>query len=184
MPDAQSSSHGATSPLGPRPCGSHSDAPWLCVYTKPNAEREALQHLRQQSFPTYLPLHVDPADRQKRITPVFPRYLFAQPFAGSWSAMVNTRGVSAVLRRPNGSAQVVPHSAVDLLLAQCAPNLVIYPAEQPEFHENDPLRITVGPFAELTGIFRRSTKDRVWLLLEILGRPTEIAVARNQLEPA
>jgi transcription antitermination factor NusG len=156
------------------PCGSNPDAPWLCVYTKPQAEVEALQHLRRQSFPVYLPLHVDANDRQKRIVPIFPRYLFAQPFQGSWSAILGTRGVSAVLRKPGGAAQTVPRRAVQRLLAQCAPNLVIYPQEPDEIHPGDRLRAKEGPFAELAGICTRTARDRVWILLGIMGREVEV----------
>lgn len=167
------------------PCGSHPDAPWLCVYTKPAAERIALQELRQQSFPAYLPLHlVTRPNRETRIEPIFSRYIFAQPFNGSWSAILGTRGVSSVLRTPSGSAQEVPRRAVERLLACCAANGVIYPPEPVEIAPGDALRATTGPFAEWTGVCTRTAKDRIWLLMEIMGRPQEIAFARTSLEPA
>jgi len=180
MTDAQSSD-GRGYPL---PCGSRSDAPWLCVYTKPQAEIEALQHLRRQSFPVYLPLHIDPADRQKRITPIFQRYLFAQPHNGSWSAIVSTRGVSAVLRKPSGEAQTIPTAALERLWRQCAPNLVIYPPEPVQIAPGDALRATAGPFAELTGICSRTKNDRIWILMRIMGGEREVEFDRATLEPA
>ncbi len=167
------------------PCGSNPDAPWLCIYTKPQAEIVALQHLRHQSFPAYLPLHLATlANRQTRVDPLFPRYLFAQPHNGSWSAIRSTRGIASVLTAPDGSAREVPPSAIDRLLAQCAPNGIIYPVEPMKITPGDTLRAIAGPFAELAGICTRTARDRVWLLLEIMGRSMEVAFAKDSLEPA
>jgi len=176
MTDAQSSD-GRGYPL---PCGSRSDAPWLCVYTKPQAEIEALQHLRRQGFPVYLPLFLG----DKRIEPLFARYLFAQPSNGSWSAIVHSRGVSAVLRKPDGSAREVPRLAVERLLGLCEVNLVIYPPQPLTIAQGDALRARTGPFAELTGVCSRTKDERVWLLMKILGAEREIEFNRATLEPA
>jgi len=164
-----------------RACGSNTATPWLCVYTKPCGERTALEHLRNQSFPAFLPLHVEPNDRQQRIVPIFPRYLFAQPFEGSWSAIRSTRGVSGVLRTPTGEAQEVPRRAIERLLALCAEDGVIYPRPAAEIKPGDKLTPLSGPFAELAGICSRAKGSRIWLWLQIMGAPREIEFSRDAL---
>lgn len=177
MTDAQSPGNERIEPRH-KPSGSRSDAPWLCVYTKPQAEIEALQHLRRQGFPVYLPLFLS----DKRIEPLFARYLFAQPSNGSWSAIVSTRGVASVLRKPDGSAREVPRLAVERLLGLCEINLVIYPPVPIQIDPGTALRVTTTAFAELTGICSRTRDDRVWILMKIMGADREVEFTRAQVE--
>lgn len=168
----------------PSACGSRPDAPWFCIWTKPSQERTALQELRQQGYPTYLPLWLRRVNlRETRIEPLFPRYLFAQPIDGLWASMRSTRGVSDVIRDPTGTPREVPTRAVQALLDQCAPNLVIYPPEPRVIRPGDTaVRALEGPLAGFSGICTKTTRDRVWLLLELLGRPTEVEFNRNAVE--
>ena len=164
-------------------CGRMEDRPWFCVWTKPNQERLANHELRAFGFPTYLPLHVPERSRSGLIELLFPRYLFAQPNDdGQWVKMLFQRGVANVLRNPMGRPKVVPTDIVDQFLSQCAPNGIIYPPEPEMLHVKQPGRVTMGPFAEFTGICSRAAKDRVWLLLSVMGRQTEIGFARNAVE--
>lgn len=165
------------------PCGSHPAAPWLCIYTKPQSEIIALQELRKQGFAVFLPLHsAKLANRQTRIEPLFPRYLMAQPKDGSWSAIRGTKGVASVLRTASGAAQVIPVMAMAILLAQCAPNGVIYPPEPREVSRKDAVRVEDGPFTGFTGICQRTTRDRIWILLSLFGRQSEVPFTRGQVE--
>lgn len=171
---------------GFQPCGRRPDAPWFCVWTKPQQEARAEHSLRTFAFPTFFPGHcVTLANRQKRIEPLFRRYGFMQPDQdGQWVGALYAPGVSTIVRDPFGIPCRVPHQAMDRLFAQCSPTGVIYPDDPPEFAENDALRITKGPFAEMVGICKRSAKDRIWLLMEIMGRSTEVGFSRDGLEPA
>lgn len=163
--------------------GSITLAPWFCLWTRPNQERVALQELRQQGYPTYLPLFMRKLpNRTERIDPLFPRYIFAQPVDGLWSSMRSTRGVSDVIRDPLGKPREIPRHAVDALLAQCAPNMVIYPAEPATVRKDAVARALSGPLAGFSGICTKTTRDRVWLLLSLLGRPTEVGFERGMVE--
>lgn len=167
---------------GLAPCGSRDTSPWYCIVTNPREETRALQHLRNQEFAAYLPLWVPPG-RDTRIEPLFPGYLFAQPDTdGCWRTMRSTRGVAAVLLSSDGWPQTVPPQVITALLAQCAPNLVIYPPEPDQLQVNHIARVTHGPMAAFTGICTRATPDRVWLLLEVMRRPIEVGFAREAVE--
>lgn len=166
------------------PRGRHTDAPWFCVWTKPQQERVALQMLQEEGFPAYLPLHsVILANRSRRVDCIFPRYLFVQATPdGQWVRMLHTRGVSGLIRRMDGTPSVVPRRELDTLLSQCAPNGVIYPPEPRSLQPDETGRVTSGPMADFSGVCRRATQDRVWLLLTIMGRPTEIGFPRSSVE--
>lgn len=171
---------------GFQPCGRRFEAPWFCVWTKPQQEHLAEHSLRSSDFPTFFPEHcVTLANRQKRIEPLFRRYGFMQPnLDGQWIGALYAPGVSAIVRDPLGVPRRVPATAIERLIAQCAPNGVIYPDEPAAFAKDAALRITKGPFVEMVGICKRSAKDRVWLLMEIMGRATEVGFTRDALEAA
>lgn len=180
MPNAQS--NGAASIFSDSETCGRMEPPWHCVWTKPGQEYLADHSLRSDGFPTYLPLH----STKKAIEPLFPRYMFAMPDEnGQWVRMLYLRGVAGILRKPGGMPLVVPARDVNDLLAQCAPNRVIYPPEPKVIKAGDAaVRALQGPLAGFTGICTKTTRDRVWLLLELLGRPTEVGFERTAVEAA
>jgi len=179
-------SNGKTS--GFVPCGSRNGVPWFCLITKPGEHTRALVNLRQQGFTAWLPEHeVVLANRQRRIEPLFGRYGFVQfdPSADAWGPILHTRGVAGLLKRPTGAPAQVPQTAIDVLLSQTAPNGVIYQtADLDAIREGSNCRLVAGPMAGLMGICKRRTQERVWLLMEIMGRQTEVEVKRPAVELA
>jgi transcription antitermination factor NusG len=67
-------------------------------------------------------------------------------------------------------------------MSQCAPNGVIYPPEAREVTRKDVVRVDAGPFVGFTGICQRTTRERVWILLNLFGRPSEVPFTREQVE--
>jgi transcription antitermination factor NusG len=96
--------------------------------------------------------------------------------------MLGTKGVSSVLRSPSGAALRVPWPVMTLLLGQCAVDGVIYPPEPREVTRKDVVRVDEGPLAGFTGICQRTTRDRVWILLSLFGRQSEVGFTREQVE--
>jgi len=169
------------------PCGSRVGVPWYCYIAKHQQEVTADTHLRQQGFTSYLPQHeVAWKNRQRKIAPLFPRYGFVQLDVDSdhWGAVYWTRGVESLIADPDNRRPIrVPTRAVDLLLAQCAPNGVIYPnAPIDDLMVGDMVRVTDGPMAGLIGVCHRRSSDRITLLMDIMGRPVEVATQRASVE--
>ena len=165
------------------PCGRRIDAPWFCVWTKPNQEHLAENSLRSDGYPTFFPLFVEPTDRTRHIQHLFPRYGFVQPNeAGQWVGALYARGVSSIIRTVMGQPRRVPDPVIDRLFSQCHPNGCIYPPEAPQIERNTRVRIQTGPFADLTGVCSRTKAERVWILMEIMGREKEIEFPRATLE--
>jgi len=165
------------------PYNARSGVAWHCVYSKPQAEILAEVQLRQQGFVAWVPLESRRNGRQSKLAPLFPRYLFAQFDVAEdhWAPVVNTRGVSDLLRSPSGRPLDVPQRVMDRLMEQCAPNGVIYPAEAREMRRDDVGRVIDGPFAEFSGICTRTARDRVWLLLAVFGS-REVEFRRDAVE--
>lgn len=171
------------------PCGSRSGAPWYCIQTHPSAELEADWHLRNQGFATYLPqVQTVRQNRQTKIVPLFPGYLFAQitERSPSWGPMRSTRGVATVLVMPGTADPAeVPHAALLEFWRQCEPNGVIYPSKPirpPLDLTGRQVQVTGGPFAALAGICQHSARDRVTILLSIFGRTTAVQVGRSEVK--
>ena len=108
------------------PSGSRPGPRWFVVSTYPQAERRALDHLQQQGYQAYLPLcTIRRRDRVLRTlfhpveAPLFPSYAFVSfdPQHDPWRPIVNTLGVYALLRRPDGIPNPVARGAVEALRA-------------------------------------------------------------------
>ena len=108
------------------PSGSRPGPRWFVVSTYPQAERRALDHLQQQGYDAYLPLcTIRRRDRVQRTlfhlveVPLFPSYAFVSfdPQHDPWRPIVNTLGVYALLRRPDGIPNPVAMGAVEALQA-------------------------------------------------------------------
>ena len=106
----------------PTPSGNR----WHVVYTHPQAERRAVQHLAQQGYTAYLPMiTVRRRDRVIRTllhhvsTPMFPRYTFVQFDAqrDPWTPVMHTLGVRSLLCRPDGSPEPCRQGAVEAVRA-------------------------------------------------------------------
>ena len=179
-----------TGPVGiiPPPCASISSA-WVCYYTKPQKERAADVALRESGLETYFPLECyTRADRSKVIRPLFPRYTFARiPGGFPWRQTVRDHArqeVAQMMRSPSGLPLTVPDAVIGALLAQCMPNRVMYPPDPREMRRGDVGMVLQGPLAQFHGLCSRTTRDRVWLLLDILGRKSEVSFTRPQVEIA
>lgn len=137
-------------------------------------------------FPVFLPRHQPiRADHGIRVEPIFSRYLFARPRdTGEWVDALYTRGVTSILRNPMGSPKPVPDTIIVSLQAQADPDGIIRPPAPRILAIGDSARVASGALTDFAGICTRSARDRVWLLLTIMGRQTEVGFASGQVEAA
>ena len=178
---------GAASEKAPMPCGG---IRWHCFHAAPNLEIHADIALRRLGFEVYLPLQCKRISRdEQRIVPIFPRYLFARfdARAVSWGRdalqRVSDRELGRFILSPSTRLPAaIPDGVVNALLAQCEANRVIYPPAPREMRRKDAGRVTEGPCRDFVGICSRTSRDRVWLLLNMLGRETEIEFRRDAVE--
>lgn len=164
---------------------------WLIATTKPRQEYRARQNLLQQGLLPFLPLCIVQRNiRRHHLVmpePLFPGYIFIQAEDYSQcSAINNTRGVSKLLTDPDGKPSVVKPEIINGIRAML-PNDGPLDMRTPENHpwkRNQPLRVLSGPFEHLTGICTSISKDRVTILLDLLGRGVQISLSSSAVTAA
>jgi len=162
---------------------------WYLIYTKPRAEQLAQDNLLRQQFTTYLPLVKETHRRRGKyvslIEPMFPRYLFIQLncTTDNWSPIRSTMGVSSIVRFGTYPMQV-PDDLVQTLQQNEDENGIQSITEK-DFKSGDSVRIIDGAMAGLEGIYeKKSSKERVTVLLNIAGQYTRVSMTRHDIQLA
>ncbi len=185
MPDARVTGPSAQN-SGDETCANISE-PWFVVYAKPLRERQTLHRIREEGHIAWLPLEAPPkhrkVERERLNRPLFPRYLFVTAYP--WLVVRDAGGqeLGQVLTSPTTRKPLVlPAGLVDGLMAQCGPGGVFHPPEPREVRRKDMVRVEEGPFSQFSGIVQRTTRERVWILLNLFGRASEVPFTRDQVE--
>lgn len=162
---------------------------WYLVYAKPRQEEVALRNLQQQGFETYLPRVRTTRRRGGRringIEALFPRYLFVRldPVRDNWAPIRSTIGVTSLVRFGAEPAEV-PSSLVAFLRGR-EDEGGLQAIEPQRLSPGQAVRVEEGPLAGYAGIFlARSGRDRVVVLLNILGRHARLELEEQALGPA
>jgi len=161
---------------------------WYLVYCKPRQEKTALFNLSRQGYESYLPLMREPRRRLGRrvsvISPMFPRYLFVHldRTTDNWGPIRSTAGVASMVRFGQ-RAIPIPESLI-ALLREREDEEGIQNVMPDDLKSGARVRILEGPFAGYEGIFQAKTgRERVVVLLDILGREARATVDESVLEP-
>jgi transcriptional antiterminator RfaH len=162
---------------------------WYLVYAKPRQETVARLNLERQGYGVYLPLVRQPRRHKGRMTsvvaPMFPRYLFIRldTQTDNWGPIRSTFGVVSIVRFGQ-SAAAVPDDLIALLRSrEDDDGIQVLPVER--YRRGTKIRITDGGFAGYEGIFvAHSARDRVTVLLQVLGRHTRASIDLGAIEPA
>ena len=162
---------------------------WYLVYAKPRQETVARLNLERQGYRVYLPLVRQPRRQKGRmgsiVAPMFPRYLFIRldRETHDWGPIRSTFGVVSMVRFGQVPA-AVPDDLIDLLQArEDETGIQILPVEQ--YRRGAKVRIIQGGFSGYEGIFiARSGRDRVTVLLQVLGRAARAQIDLGAIEPA
>lgn len=164
------------------------DTTWFLAQLKPNCAQIAERNLELQGFRTFLPREDSTRRLRGRFVtaprPVFPGYLFVafNPGAGHWRAINSTNGVTRLVSFGKEPAPV-PSDIVGQLMLRCDAFGKFVPPES--LKPGDQVRLTSGPFSDLVATIEALAPERrVWVLLEIMGGQTRVAVAADQLSMA
>src|SRR3989344_8923069 len=162
---------------------------WYLVYTKPRQEQVARANLERQHYGVYLPLAQEHKRRRGKptdvIAPLFPRYLFINldSQTDDWGPIRSTLGVVSLVRFAYQPAQVPDDLVAALRAREDSEGLVAVPRDV--FKRGGRVRITDGSFMGYEGIFLAPTgRDRVVILLDIMGKLTRATVGTISIEPA
>lgn len=163
--------------------------PWFVVQLKPNAEAIAKRNLLQQGMQIFAPFEEVTARKARKLVQtckaLFPGYLFVSfdQDAVRWRTVNSTLGVNRLVSFAADRPAQVPLGLISSLMRRCDPSGKLLP---PRFlHGGDVVRVTNGPFANFIGTVEQIAPDqRIWVLLDILGKNTRVAIRSADLRLA
>jgi len=159
---------------------------WFLAQLKPNCAHIADRNLKQQGFQTFLPMEEGSQNRKGRfipsLRPVFPGYVFVSfdRVGGHWRKIHSTYGITQLVSFGNEPA-IVPFDIVNQLMLRCDNDGKMLPPKL--LKSGDEVRITSGPFVDFVATIDNIKPDRrVWVLMEIMGGQTRVAVNVDHLQ--
>lgn len=161
---------------------------WFAVNTLPHQERRAELNLRRQGVHVYLP-HLRKTRRHARrvdqvFEPLFPGYLFVRldVSASPWRMINGTFGVRRLVMQ-GGRPAPVADGFVEHLRAEADPDGALRPP-RPNVKPGDRVRVVHGALSDCVAtVVRLNRRERVELLLNLLGGEVLAVAARADIEP-
>jgi transcriptional antiterminator RfaH len=167
-----------------------SDSAWYVVQTQINAEAKAARNLVQQGFEIYLPRYMKRRSHARKIekvaAPLFPRYMFVRIDIATqrWRSIQSTYGVSHLVLSGSDPAPVAGR-VIDALKAREDASGFVKLDQRANFTIGEKVRVLAGVFAENLGLFDgMADRDRVAILLELLGRKVRVSIEADMVAAA
>lgn len=160
--------------------------PWYVVHTKARQEQPACDNLARQGYTVYFPrIKVIKRIRglqQAVLEPLFPRYVFLQPSstAQSLAPVRSTLGVVTIVRFGQEPAQMCASVLQNIRSFEAQRNAA-KDADINPLQPGQQVRVADGPLAGLEGLISSVSKERVIVLMQLLGLDTEVQLSRHQL---
>jgi transcriptional antiterminator RfaH len=158
---------------------------WFFAQIKPNCLNIARRNLARQGFDIFLPMQLETRKKRGKFydtpVPLFPVYIFVgmEPGSGLWRAVNSTYGVTKLVTFADKPAAVPKELVLDLKI-RCDSDGMLLPPE--ELTPGDQVKLTTGPFASfIAEVEKLGSDERVWVLLDIMGRATRVTVERGQM---
>jgi transcriptional antiterminator RfaH len=163
---------------------------WYVVQTQVNAEARAARNLVRQGFEIYLPRYLKRRSHARKIekipAPLFQRYLFVRIDMATqrWRSIQSTFGVSHLVCNGSDPAPVAQHVLNSLKAREDESGYVKLNA-RPKFALGEKVRVLAGAFADNLGLIDGLTdRDRVAILLDLLGRKVRVSIEADMVEAA
>lgn len=157
---------------------------WYVAQTQASAEERARLNLERQGFRAYLPRYRRERRHARRRelvrAPLFPGYIFVEldPNSAPWRSINGTLGVIQLICHGERPAPL-PDGVVEALAArENEEGLVVLQPRR--FRKGEALRIVSGALTNCFGFFEKmADRDRVILLLDLLGRKVRVRAPRD-----
>lgn len=165
---------------------------WYAVMTEPRSEALADRELRRQGFHTFFPVHPIRTRRRVPGTPVeanrfrvewidvpkFLRYVFVLTDYSRIYAVNETRGVSTVVRAPNGLPLPIRDREMDRIIKEAEEDEPVDKVTRRALEVGTLFRIKDGnPLEGLLFQVSVDTGNKIRAYVEVFGRQTLVDVA-------
>ena len=165
------------------------DRNWYLIYTKSRQEEIARDNLERQGYTTYLPmLSVEKRVRgkyQERLEVMFPRYLFVRlnTTTDNWLPIRSTIGVQKLVEFGGIPARAPDQLIIELQQNEQRCNQQLQ--NRPGFCYGDAVEFVTGSLQGYKAMFEKYvSRDRVAVMLNIIGEYTRTFVSRHDLQRA
>ena len=145
-----------------------------------------MRNLSQQGFKTFLPFQSCTRKSQTKfstnIEPLFPGYMFVSIDLDKepWHKINSTLGVSRLICQ-DGIPMKVPKEIVIALMSRCDSSGKLLPPRS--LASGDSVKILSGALADFIATVETfETKQRIWVLMEIMGQVTRVQVGLDQIK--
>ena len=159
---------------------------WYVCQTKSKEEQAAEINLVRQGYTTYLPqTFTDKRQNKLKSTePLFPGYLFVRlsDETDDWRPIQSTKGVISLVKFGDSPAQV-PIQIINTL-KECENSQGINQSLCADYKKGDKVRITSKPFELVEAIIQTVANDRIFLIMNIMGKEARMPVGYRDIEPA
>ena len=153
---------------------------------KSNSHRLAVRNLKRQGFETFLPLQEITRHKGSRFTvdlrPLFPGYMFVgvELEVAPWRTINSTIGVSRLVSFAN-NYKPLPLNFISSLMLRCNEEGKLLPPKT--LNAGDSVEVVNGPFVNFVATIEKiDAQQRVWILMELMGRGTRVKVQQEQLK--
>ena len=160
---------------------------WLVVNTQPHKETYALLNLRRQGFDCYCPMVVTRIRHARRAydanRPMFPSYIFVNYAStkGKWRRVHSTFGVRSIVLQGEMPG-LIADDFIDGLRSREVDGVILKPSAR--FRVGQSVSLQGGPLDGLVGdILALREKDRIVVLLSLMGQATTLNVGADSLRP-
>ena len=159
---------------------------WFILQFKPNAHYQAEKNLNQQGFETFLPLHDTTTRNASRFInanrPLFPGYMFIRfnRAESEWHKINNTYGVSRLITF-NSNLKSIPTTFINDLMKRYDLSGKLLPLKK--LKKGDQVKVLKGPFSNfIATVETYETDQRIWILMDLMGRKTKIQTPLDTLQ--
>lgn len=162
---------------------------WYLAQLKPNGYERAKLNLDRQGFQTFMPLRAATVRFKGRLTsrlrPLFQGYIFIhiRKQAPDWRSIKSTYGVARLVALSGDRPSQVAPALMQALFDRTGPDGTWKAPE--DLKTGDTVRMISGPFAATLGqVEDVLDKDRIVLLLNLMGRCSRVQTGPDQVELA
>ncbi len=158
---------------------------WAAVNTQPHREQVAHANLERQGFVTYCPVVRRRRSHARRVDevlrPLFPGYLFVSVSLERdfWRPILSTLGVRTLVRCGDQPSPVDARFIAALKAREIDGAIVRPPVP---YQVGQQVRVVAGAFDGIVAtILDLAEKDRLTVLLDLLGGPTKVRLDGTQV---
>jgi len=151
---------------------------WIVAITHPQREMYAGWNAEKQGYQCYIPRFRERLSRKLKV--LFPNYIFVYS-TGQWTSLLSTYGVRNIILGELGPRKVPETIIRDLRRNEDNDGVLTLPLEK--FSRGQEVRIKSGHFMNQVGIYEGlKGRDRVRILLDVLGGSTIVTLKETQIE--